>query len=280
MKYYKDRIYLNISGFFFCLHFRRSRLAFQKEKIKKEILNNYSGFITNEVPTKIDFEIEFINRLSYQLLHDRKNNLQYVSIARNKPGSSSISIFYQTSIYQFQLILRDILLKLLSKNKGFFLHASANNYHGRAILFTGHPNAGKSTAMIFLHDKYQALTDDSAIIKKEKGKFYFYQTPMTEKAFWIKKTSKRYEIDKIFFLRKADYFKIEKITDAECFSKLLIEQFWTKNKTYMREEIKTVLEFISQFKNFNLMYFAKDKNKLLKLLTRRENSMVHSFNKN
>jgi len=43
-----------------------------------------------------------------------------------------------------------------------------------------------------LSKKYKALADDSGIVKKERGKYYFYQTPFLEKKS-IKKNSQKYE---------------------------------------------------------------------------------------
>lgn len=54
----------------------------------------------------------------------------------------------------------------LPPSKGVFLHASAVNVQGKALLFLGHSNAGKSTISRLLSDDYSVIADDKIWISQ------------------------------------------------------------------------------------------------------------------
>ena len=121
--------------------------------------------------------------------------------------------------------------------------------------------------MQLLNQKYPALTDDSVIIKKEAKKFFFYQSHLIEKEWWIKRNSDKYDIAKIFFIKKSKQFKIEKIENKEYILDNLFRQFYTQDKNHVQKQMKYLLEFVNEFDDFYNLYFVKDENKLIKILS-------------
>ena len=78
--------------------------------------------------------------------------------------------------------------------------------------------AGKSTVIKLLRFHHPAQADDNVIIKKERiTPYFFYQTPFIEKEWWVNPS--KYQINKIFFLRKARYTRIEKNRGEKIFIK-------------------------------------------------------------
>lgn len=268
-KIYEDNlnnvIYLKIAGFYFRIYFWQTPFNLHRIAIYSEIHKFYQGFLLDKKPKKIDCYIDFRNRLTYKLLYDKKSNNKYASISRGCVEDNKYIFYYQISIFQFQLLLRDILSDLLVKGHGFILHSSANNFKGKIILFTGNSGAGKSTAMEYVDSKYPGLADDNVIIRKENEHYVFYQTPMTEKVN-LTKSHASYEISRVFFPIKSKEFNIKKISKKDYVLKLFMQQFWTKDKIFMKKQVKYVIDFVSQFNEFYFLYFAKNKNKLISLL--------------
>lgn len=255
---------LSIGGFTIRLHFYPTEIPHLRTNFIKTVINHFGSFIVDlEKERDNDYSIYFMDRRGMEIISRNKVRKYFLNfydeISKNK-----IISFYHISLYQLEVLLKKILSHLLSKNNGFIFHASANYIYGKAVLFTGRSGAGKSTAMNLLSDKYQALADDNAIIRKEGNQFYFYQIPLPEKINIKEKSSKKYLLGKIFFLRKKNYFRIEKISDKNYLLKRLFKQFWTESQ-YSRQQIKTVVKFVNYFEDFYFLNFAKNKGALDKL---------------
>lgn len=253
-------IYLNIAGFYIQINLRPTEWRFALKLKEKEIKKYWTGFIVSK-PKKTDFVINFVEKRYLEIIYKKKEKKQYMSFFEEK-NKKSINTFYQISIFQFQAILRHIINKLLAGN-GFILHGSASNINGRAFLFTGRNGAGKSTIMKLLKDKFSPLADDTAIIKKEKKNYYLYQTPLIEKEWWVKKNSQKLELEKVYFLKKAKFFKEEIIKDKGLLFEKIIKQFWTEEDEFVNKKTKLIYQFTHSFDKFYYLSFAKNKRGLL-----------------
>lgn len=218
-----ESIYLNIAGFNIEVIFLPTEWEFAKKLKQEEIKKYWSGFIVN-IPKKIDFKINF-KEVSYLRIFE-KNQFYYLGFYRLK-SKKSIETYYQISLFQFQVILRDVIDMLLG-DKGFYLHASSSAIdNDQAIIFTGKNGAGKSTMMKKMKEKgYKPLADDTVIIKKEGKEFFLYQTPMIEKEWWVEKNSKKYKIKEINYMEKWMPVKIKKENFKKYLGKIM-KQVWS-----------------------------------------------------
>ena len=68
---------------------------------------------------------------------------------------------------------------------------------------------------------------------------------------------------KMFFLKKANFFKVEKIEDKE-----QILNYFLKGYVVNLNKISTknVLKFVNKFDNFYMLYFAKNPEKTIRLI--------------
>jgi hypothetical protein len=76
------------------------------------------------------------------------------------------------------LFLRFVTIMVLSGENGLIIHASSVAHSGKGYVFSGRPNAGKSTIAQLSSDK-QVLCDDFSIIKKVGNQFRVFPSP-----FW------------------------------------------------------------------------------------------------
>lgn len=259
----KNSIFLNIAGFNIQINLKPTEWDFAFKLKEKEIKKYWGGFIIKN-PNRIDFKINFIERSYLEVYYKEKEKKQYLGFFEEK-NKNEINTFYQISIFQFQAILRSIIIKLLAGN-GFILHGSASNIKGKAYLFTGKNGAGKSTTMKLLNPEYPALADDTVIIKKENKQYFLYQTPFIEKEWWVKKSSQKLPLEKVYFLKKETYFKEEAINDKILLFEKIIKQFWTDDDGFTNKKTKLIFQFTHSFNKFYYFFLAKNKKKLLNFI--------------
>lgn len=262
----KNNIILNIASFNFKINFKKLENIRHQEEFKKNILEKYSGFIKNNGNGKVDFIINIVSKITIEIIYKKKTKTCFFPIFCFK-NKNTIETYYHISFSEFSIIIREALQKLLIKNNGFLLHASAVAVNSMAYIFTGHSGAGKSTIMKLLSSRYKSLGDDSVIIKKEDNKFYLYQSPLFEKN-WLDKDYKKFEVKRVCFLKKAKNFKIERIYKKSFIIVKLIEQLLVSNRDIKdnKKEFKQITQFIKEFKDFNFLYFDKNQEGLLNFL--------------
>lgn len=272
-------VYLNIAGFIIKLNFHNAGsliLQLLFDKSKNEILNVCGGFIEKGKITKIDFNIDFVYKF-----HEVNRSKPTISIGKTtyhplfeEKGNNKILTSNESSINEFQIILEYILRNLLREKGGFFLHASAVNINGEANIFLGKSGGGKSTIMNLLKKNYLPLSDDIAIIKEEKNRFYYYQTPFLQKEFWYGRSSEMYQIGKVLFLRKADFNSIKRINNKDQILKRIIKQLMVRAENEIKEQIEPVLNFVAAFDNFYELSFTKNEKEVLGLFKKTDNYEV------
>jgi hypothetical protein len=260
-----DAIFLNIVGFIIKISFYPTEWVYLKNKVKREIINQYQDFIEENFSEKANYQIDIKEKFFLNIIFRKKEKNYFLNFYQ-QINKNKIETYYQISLIQFQLIIRNVLQELLSKNKGFILHASGNVIDGKAYLFLAPSGGGKSTIMTMLSDKYKPIASDTAIIKKEKKGYFIYQTPFLEKDSWVKKDKIKYPLGKIFFLKKANFFKIEKIEDKKEILNLALKQFWADKESF---KIKYLIQFI-QKNSFYILNFRKNKNEIKKLIIKFE----------
>ena len=84
------------------------------------------------------------------------------------------------------------------------------------------------------------------------------------------KTTYPYRIGKILFLKKADYFRIERISNKDEVSDYFLQHLLVgQDKSGM--SVKYALEFIDKFDEFYSLSFAKDQEALIKFIDKIKN---------
>lgn len=251
----RKSIYLQVTGFYIEINFKKTIWHFLKEKIQKDICDYCENFILVKKPSKIDFSIDFTDTKITDCIFLKDGHSNYLKVFIERENNK-IQTYYSISIAEFQVILRKILLDLLVINKGFLLHASASDISGKAVLFLGPSGAGKTTIINLLRPRHEPLADDTIAIREEKGGFYFYQLPFYEKELNINKRTERFKIDKVFLLRKANFMKIIKINRKNTIFNQIFKQLLTV-KPYLRIQSKHLLHF-SMKSHFYYLFFLKD----------------------
>ncbi len=261
-------IYLRIAGsnlkIKFTPPYKKTDDYYFYNKLRFTIADSFRGFIVDGKPKKIDYEIELIKR-NIVTFPTRLEDKTIHSLNLYVQEGNKITSYQHISFSHIVMLLKQIITELSITKRFFLLHASASRLQDQALVFTGRSNAGKSTTMSLLRKTHPPLADDSVIIKKEKGKYYLYQTPFVEKNEEIERTNKRYGIKKLFFLRKAKDFRIEKIENKDFLFSRLTNLMLTNKKSF-KENWSTLNEFVQEFDEFYYLFFAKEPEGLSRLM--------------
>ena len=185
-----------------------------------------------------------------------------------KTGKNKIRTYYYISHTQFYFLLRLIIQLLIEKEKGFFIHASANALtKNSACLFIGKSGGGKSTIANLLGQKYIKLADDIALISQKEGYYYLYPTPIDEKLIIDKADIKPYKIKGVFIIQQSDEILLKKIKNND----FLIQKFSTsilfKENTRLNILNNRFKELITNKIDFFQFKFPKDGQKLIEFFT-------------
>lgn len=128
---------------------------------------------------------------------------------------------------------------------GFYLHASAVEYDGRAYLFSGPSTVGKSTHsrlwQSLLGDKAQVFNDDKPALRLLDGQWYAYGTP------WCGKDginqNKKVPLAGICFLKQAKENNIRRLPALEAVPSILWQ---TIRKVPCRKNMELLLSHIDK----------------------------------
>ena len=227
-----------------------------KRNFEISLLSYFDKFISKNKFKKADYEIDIVPYNIFRSFVTYKENtfiLLFTNLSKNKVAS-----FYQVSPYQFRFVFEYVMAVLLNESRGFVIHSSVILKNNKADLFIGTSGAGKSTISSFLAKKYTKLSDDTSYVKTLNSKFYFYEGPEIYKD-WGKREARRYELGNIYFLKKAKFFKAEKIADKEKVLDTLKDGIHNLSPT----SIKNLLKFVDRFNNFYTLYFDKEEKEAL-----------------
>lgn len=127
------------------------------------------------------------------------------------------------SIQPTYLFLRNLLSIYMPEKNGFMLHAATILSGKKAYIFTGRPQAGKSTiAKLSAADNRVVLSDDFSMIKKIDDIFYAFASP-----FWghvetgDKLINRYFPIHSLYFIRQDTVSYKKSITTKDAFKGLL-----------------------------------------------------------
>ncbi len=249
-------LYLNIAGFNLKVTFGKTSLPAEQHEFSSLINHFYQGFVTKDIPRRIDYYITVSYNGSFEILEH--SDYTRLLLFYKERGRKYIDTYYYISLKQFSFILKQILLKLLA-NRGFIIHASAAIGKKGAYVFTGKSGSGKSTIVKLIKHRYRVVADDSIIIKKEGGSFYLYSTPFIEKEGWFERSSAKYPLAGVFFLRKTPYFAREKLADSSIALERMSRELWLPGPSAIKQQMTVFIDFATRFKNVYNLCFSKQK---------------------
>jgi hypothetical protein len=258
LKEERQTLFLITGGFVIRLTFDPGEQLVFKKKLIEDVFSIWGegGFLKKSA-REYDFEIKFRPDASpIEVLTKGKG--RYFLTAKTNFHLKTVETFYSIGLYNFQAILKDVLLHLIRKD-GFLLHASSTMTKKRELMVFLSPSGGGKTTVADLLSSSSSqtkLTDDSLIVRKAGSDWMFFSTLFVEKSLLPR--NKKTGSAKIFFIRKSKKASCQKITNKGEILKLLLPQVWLREATIDRATFNLITDFVNTMDNFYLLEAARD----------------------
>ena len=246
-------IYISIANFVFFLEIDTVD-DLNVQKALKLFITQYYKNIFIEKPKKIDYRITFIAEENIHLIQKEEIKDHTTFYLRTFAfGEKRAFVDYHVSIVHFQMLLKIILQKLLTKNEGFLLHASAVCNSKFAYVFLGKNGAGKSTIAQNLTKYYKKFADDTVIARKIQNQWHAFQMPIEKQIDPLKKIPPK-NIHALFLIQKNTETQFLALSKQDKVA-VLLEQIL--GKVQNNKQMQTITRFMEEVPDFKILACQK-----------------------
>ncbi len=157
--------------------------------------------------------------------------------------------------YSIDSVLRIVHSLKLATEGGFLLHASSAVRNGKAFLFSGVSEAGKTTMARLAPPDVKLLTDEMSYVRKLDGKYLAYGTPFAGE---LGKPGKNISapIAAVYLLKKAAENRIDEIDPALAIQRILRNiLFFAHQPELVRQLFDTACAFVAEVPVYQLSFF-------------------------
>ncbi len=179
--------------------------------------------------------------------------------ARWSPETREGIIRQTPNPYSIDSVLRITHTLLLAKTGGFLLHASSAVRNGKAFLFSGLSEAGKTTiARLAPHDA-TLLTDEASYVRRLNDQYLAYGTPFAGELGEPGKNVSA-PIAAVYLLAKSQENRITKIEPAEATRRLLRNiLFFAHDEELVRHVFESACAFVAAVPVYELSFFPDER---------------------
>lgn len=157
--------------------------------------------------------------------------------------------------YSIDSVLRIVHTLLLAREGGFLLHASSAVRNGRAFLFSGLSEAGKTTMARLAPSDVTLLTDEASYVRKIGAQYVAFGTPF---AGDLGKPGKNISapVAALYLLAKATENRITPVEPAEAVRRLMRNiLFFAHDQELVRLIFQSACNFVEAVPVFQLSFF-------------------------
>ncbi len=162
----------------------------------------------------------------------------------------------QTAIpYSIDSVLRITHTLLLARTGGFLLHASSAVRDGKAFLFSGLSEAGKTTIARLAPPDVALLTDEASYVRRVDDQYIAYGTPFAGELGEPGKNISA-PIAAVYLLDKAPQNKIVRVDSAEAIRRLMRNiLFFAQDPELVRMVFDSACAFVAAVPVYQLSFF-------------------------
>lgn len=157
--------------------------------------------------------------------------------------------------YSIDAVLRIVHTLVLAKQGGFLLHAASAVRNGKAFLFAGVSEAGKTTISRLAPPDVTLLTDEISYVRRQGNGYVAFGTPFTGE---LDKAGENIAapIAALYLLAKGSENRIEQISPGEAVQSLLANVlFFAEDEELVQATFHTAFEFVSRVPASRLTFF-------------------------
>ncbi len=223
----------------------------------------YAGYIGSSASPEIAFDVQ----LCESRFPETEDSVQVACNAGRwtfqrgdfraewEPSNRCGVIRQSANPYSIDAVLRIVHSLMLVKNGGFLLHSASAIRNGRAFLFSGVSEAGKTTISRLAPGDVTLLTDEISYVRKQQNTYMAHGTPFTGELAKLGENVTA-PIAALYFLSKGPENRIDPLPASEAARLLLSNQlFFAKDEHLVRQVFDSAFEFVSRVPVFRLTFF-------------------------
>lgn len=225
--------------------------------------DRYRDFVTSGVSPEFAFRIDLVSPGTFDSdadaevwMQDGEWQLQRGDFqAKWNPQTRQGSIHQSANPYSIDSVLRIVHTLLLARSGGFLLHASSAVRNGKAFLFSGVSEAGKTTMARLAPSDAALLTDEASYVRKVGARYLAYGTPF---AGDLGEPGKNISapIAALYLLEKAAENRIASIEPAEAVQRLMRNiLFFAHDAELVSLVFESACAFVAAVPVFQLSFF-------------------------
>jgi hypothetical protein len=175
--------------------------------------------------------------------------------ARWSPAKHQGEVLQSANPYSIDSVLRIVHTLMLAPEGGFLLHASSAVRNGKAFMFSGLSEAGKTTMARLAPEDVSLLTDEASYIRKVDGRYLAYGTPFAGELGEPGKNISA-PIAAVYLLAKGPENRIEEIDPAVAAKRLLRNiLFFAHQSDLVRQVFESACAFVAAVPVYQLTFF-------------------------
>ncbi len=220
-----------------------------------EILQNrYAGFIGESGRAEIEFDLELAPPNPADL--DKDVEVKYSSsrwsITRGdfraewEPVARHGWIRQSANPYSIDAVLRIVHTLVLARQGGFLLHSASAIRNGKAFLFAGVSEAGKTTISRLAPPDVTLLTDEISYVRKQNDSYIAFGTPFTGELAKLGENVSA-PIEALYLLGKGKENRIDPVPAGEAARSLLANLlFFAEDEELVQASFHAAFEFVKR----------------------------------
>lgn len=214
----------------------------------------YSGYISSSDVPEIEFDVD----LSPVHFADPQADVQVTQRdgrwtlqrgdfwAEWEPAKRRGRIRQTANPYSMDAVLRIVHTLILAQQGGFLLHSASAIRNGRAFLFAGVSEAGKTTISRLAPPDATLLTDEISYVRREKDTYVAYGTPFTGELAKLGENVSA-PVSHLYLLAKGSENRIDPISPPDATRGVLANLlFFAEDEALVQSVFHSVFEFVSR----------------------------------
>lgn len=256
---------LSIADISLSINFRDRTLIPLFSRYKKFIVprNQVPGFYKLQLTTSIShydkIQRTFVSKKKNCILIRRHDFRATFDIKKRIIDASFLRYSKLTTHYSFDSLLRILYSIILLENSGFLIHACGISSKGKAYVFAGPSNSGKSTLAQLSLSHAKILSDELIAIRMLNGNFYAFSTPFYGEV-GSKKANSKHLLSAIFKIKKGKELILKRLNPKDTALLLLQSVFFFERDINSNTNLLNLIsKFSIKVPSFH-MVFPKSKN--------------------
>lgn len=148
--------------------------------------------------------------------------------------------------YSIDAVLRIVHTLVLARHGGFLLHSASAIRNGKAFLFAGVSEAGKTTISRLAPPDVTLLTDEISYVRRQGNEYVAYGTPFTGELAKLGENVSA-PVAALYVLAKGSVNRMDPIPPGEAVRSLLANLlFFAKDQELVQAMFHSAFEFVSR----------------------------------